>query len=126
MIENITIGQTIDFVILIASLIGAVGAILFAIKNVIKKQFKPIEDKIENLIKPIEDKIENLEQANKDTELMSIKSDLTNFINDVEMGTFKTHIQRLNAHELYDRYVKLGGNSYIHEHWEALKKEGKI
>lgn len=62
----------------------------------------------------------------KPMELLSIKSDLVNFINDVEMGIFKTHIQKLIAHDLYDRYKKLGGNSYIHEHWERLDKEGKI
>ena len=44
----------------------------------------------------------------------------------IEGGITKSEIQKLNAHELYTCYSKLGGNSYIHEHWEALTKEGKI
>lgn len=63
--------------------------------------------------------IENLEMS-------SIKTDLVNFINDIEHGVQKSQIQRMNAHELYDRYSKLGGNSYVHDHWEKLIKEGKI
>ena len=59
-------------------------------------------------------------------EMSSIKTDLVNFINDVENGQIKSQIQILNAHELYDRYTKLGGNSYVHEHWSNLEKEGKI
>ena len=62
----------------------------------------------------------------EDFELSSIKTDLVNFINDAENGIEKSDIQRLNAHELYDRYKKLGGNSYVHDHFERLLKEGKI
>ena len=58
--------------------------------------------------------------------LSSIKTDLVNFINDVENGIEKSDIQKLNAHELYDRYKVLGGNSYVHDHFEKLLKEGKI
>lgn len=59
-------------------------------------------------------------------ELSSIRTDLVNFINDMENGIIKSDIQKLNAYEMYTRYVKLGGNSYIHSHFEKLKKEGKI
>lgn len=82
----------------IATLITACGTIFIAIKKW--------------LISPLE--------------LSCIKTDLVNFINDVEDGVTKSEIQKLNAHELYDRYTKLGGNSYVHEHWEQLKKEGRI
>ena len=71
------------------------------------------------LVEPTNKKIEAFE-------LSSIKIDLVNFINDAENGIEKSDIQRLNAHELYDRYKKLGGNSYVHDHFEKLLKEGKI
>lgn len=71
------------------------------------------------LVEPTNKKIEAFE-------LSSIKTDLVNFINDAENGIEKSDIQRLNAHELYDRYKKLGGNSYVHDHFEKLLKEGKI
>lgn len=91
-------GQIIDLIPKIATLVTSCGIIL----TVFKKYF----------INPLE--------------LSSIKTDLVNFINDVEHNTPKSQIQKLNAHELYDRYTKLGGNSYVHEHWEKLLKEGKI
>lgn len=99
--ENVTLGQISNILEFLVEFVGFLITILIATSTVIKKLLKPIE-------------------------LLSIKTDLTNFINDVEMGIFKTHIQRLNAHELYDRYTKLGGNSYIHDHWDKLLKEGKI
>ena len=71
------------------------------------------------LVEPIDKKINNLE-------ISSIRTDLVNFINDLENNVRKSAIQKLNAHQLYTRYEQLGGNSYIHSHWEKLKKEGKI
>ena len=86
---------------------------------------------IDNLIlKPIDQKIENFEKiatkGRNNIELELIKIILVNFINDIENGLTKSDIQKKNAYELYDRYQKLGGNSYIHDSWEKLIKEGKI
>lgn len=67
-----------------------------------------------------------MNQRINDLELSSIRTDLVNFINDIENGIVKSDIQKLNAYEMYTRYVKLGGNSYIHSHFEKLQKEGKI
>lgn len=89
----------------IATIISSCGIILTFVK---KWLTDPINEKIDKL------------------ELSGVKTDLVNFINDVEHGVSKSQIQKMNAHELYDRYTKLGGNSYVHEHWERLKEEGKI
>ena len=51
---------------------------------------------------------------------------LVNFIHDIEQDNVKSQIQKNNAYKLYDRYRTLGGNSYIHDKWEKLQKEGKI
>lgn len=90
--------EIIDLIPQIAGLITACGTIVLAIKKW--------------LINPLE--------------LSCIKTDLVNFINDVESGTIKSEIQKMNAHEMFDRYTKLGGNSYVHEHWSKLEKEGKV
>ena len=94
-----------DSFVQLAALITACTTIVITIKKL--------------LINPINRKIEGLEKE-------TIKTDLVNFINDVESGIEKSDIQKLNAHELYDRYKKLGGNSYVHDHFEKLLKEGKI
>lgn len=112
MLENITLGQVLIALVFIMSL-------LTNIKSLIKEFKNPIDKKLQEAIKPITEQIVSLE-------LSSIKTDLINFINDIEHGVPKSQIQKFNAHELYGRYTKLGGNSYVHDHWEKLEKEGKL
>ena len=97
--------QFINLIPQLATLITSCSVILVAIKKW--------------LVDPTNEKIEAFE-------LSSIKTDLVNFINDMESGVEKSDIQKLNAHELYDRYKILGGNSYVHDHFEKLLKEGKM
>ena len=97
--------QFINLMPQLATLITSCSVILVAVKKW--------------LVEPTNKKIEAFE-------LSSIKTDLVNFINDMESGVEKSDIQKLNAHELYDRYKILGGNSYVHDHFEKLLKEGKI
>lgn len=97
--------QFINLIPQLATLITSCSVILIAVKKW--------------LVEPTNKKIEAFE-------LSSIKTDLVNFINDMESGVEKSDIQKLNAHELYDRYKILGGNSYVHDHFEKLLKEGKI
>ena len=106
--ESITLGQVT------ASLAFLVGLI-----SSIKYIFSLFSKRIDKILNPLVKRIDDLE-------LQSIKTDLTNFISDVEHNVPKSQIQRLNAHELYDRYTTLGGNSYIHEHWEKKIKKEKI
>lgn len=51
------------------------------------------------------------------------KTYLTDFISDVENGSTKSDIQSKIAHEKYDEYIKMGGDSYVHEHWESLQSK---
>lgn len=106
--ESITLGQ-----------VSATLAFLVGLISSIKYIFSLFSKRIDKILNPLVKRIDDLE-------LQSIKTDLTNFISDVEHNVPKSQIQRLNAHELYDRYTTLGGNSYIHEHWEQLLKKGKI
>ena len=109
--ESITIGQVLLGLVFILSLINNIKSIYKEIQN-------PIDKKIEKAIKPLKKEISNLE-------LSSIKTDLVNFMSMAESNTI-TNEQKLNAYELYDRYCRLGGNSYIHDKWENLRKERKI
>lgn len=105
--ENITIGEIIGAVILIGGFIGSYSKIKGVITDTISKTLQPINNKIDNL------------------ELSSTKTDLVNFMSQVENGQVSTE-QIENAYQLFDRYEKLGGNGFIHSKWEKLKKEGKI
>lgn len=106
--ENITLGQ-------VATALAFLVGFISSIKYIFSMFSKQIDKTLNPLVKRIDD-----------LEIQSIKTDLTNFISDVEHNVPKSQIQRLNAHELYDKYTKLSGNSYIHEHWEQLLKKEKI
>lgn len=105
--ENITFGQVAVALGFLVSLIGSIEFISVRLKKQVDKTLEPINKKIDKL------------------ELNSIKTDLVNFMSYAENGTI-TPEQNLNAHELYDNYCRMGGNSYIHDKWEKLKKEGKL
>lgn len=105
--ENITLGEIAKVLAFIVALIGSIAYL----KNVLTKS-------IGKTLSPINKKIDDLEMS-------YIKTDLVNFMSQAEIGQVSQE-QNFNAHELYDRYCRLGGNSYIHDKWEKLKKEGKI
>ncbi len=117
--ENITLGQILAILTFVGVFIGAITSIITYSKTVMNKILKPINTKIDEL-QQISIKSRN------NIELELIKVILVNFINDIEQDNFKTQMQKQNAYELYDRYKSLGGNSYIHERWNKLIKEGKI
>ena len=117
--ENISLGQIAGIITLLGIFIGAITSIIAFYKSFVAKILKPINKKIDHL--------ETVSTTGRNNiELQLIKIILVNFASDIEQGTNKSPIQKKNAYELYDRYKKLGGNSYVHDQWEKLIKEGKI
>jgi len=54
------------------------------------------------------------------------KTYLINFLSDLENGVPKTEVQIKRTYEIYERYVNNGGNSYVHDKWEEVKKKGLL
>lgn len=114
--ENITIGQTIDFTILIGSLIGAVTVIIVALNKILDKQFK-------KRCEPINEEIKNLKKDIKTMDIGQCKNFLVRFLKDIEQGNEVDEVERERASEVYDHYTKdLDQNSYIHNKWVKLMK----
>ncbi len=117
--ESLSLGQIAGIITLFSVIIGAIASIIAFSKKFISKVLSPINEKIDHL--------EEVSTTGRNNiELQLIKMILVNFINDIEQGNHKTQIQKQNAYELFDRYTTLGGNSYVHDRWEKLIKEGKI
>lgn len=105
---DITIGQTIDFTILIGSLIVAVSAIVVALNKLMKKLLDPINQNIKSL------------------DASQCKNFLVRFLADVENGEKLDEAEIERACETYDHYKNdLGQNSYIHRRWQQLMENGK-
>ena len=116
--ENLTIGELAKFLGFFIGLGTMIITIKTAITKTISKTLEPINQKIDNLDNKLNKKINNFELSN-------IKTDLVNFMSDAENENI-TKEQLINGYEMYDKYKKLGGNSYIHDKWEKLKRGGKI
>ena len=105
--ENITLGQIKDFAVFVVALVGGIGALYSLLMKGIKKQLDPINDEL------------------KQEKMSRLKSDLTTLMYLAETGVISNE-QKILAHEEYDVYVENKGNSYIHDKFESLHKEGKI
>lgn len=99
---------------IIITLITAITAIVNTIIS--KKTSKKVET--------IQDIKEDFKQDMDKHILEADKTYLTNFLSEVEQGVTKTEIQIRRAYEVYEEYTSKNGNSYIHDKWEELVKEG--
>lgn len=128
--EQITIGQVIDFVIRLAAFIGAVGVIIKVVMSsftkVLKKELKPFEDKIEELeeARVVQHK-DTIDRINN-VQLYSDKNFLVRFLADIEQGNLVDEVEKERFYEIYQRYRELGGNSYIKSRVDKLTSEGKL
>ena len=116
--ENITLGELAKN---IAFIVAFIGSFVYLKKGTVKGITTVIEDKLE----PIKKEVTNLKKETSKNNLSSIKTDLINLMELVDRGIISLE-QKMRAYELYDYYCKHGGNSYVHDKWERLKKEGKI
>ena len=105
--ENLTLGQIAKVLAFIVALIGSK-----------KKKKKTIVNAFDKLLEPIRKEI-------KANNLSNIKTNLINFMELADKRALSLE-QKLICYELYDDYCQHGGNSYVHDHWEKLKKEGKL
>ncbi len=97
--------NVVDLIIQLASLLTSITLITLSIK----KYF----------VVPLEKRI-------KDVNMEQYRTYLIDNMADISKGISKTPIQMARIYEVYDKYIKNGGNSYVHEEWEKLKKIGKI
>ena len=90
---------------------------------------KKTNKKIEN-INDINNKLDFMRKESKEDMLEHTidadKTYLINFLSDLENGVPKTEVQIKRTYEIYERYVKNGGNSYVHDKWEEVKKLGLL
>ena len=98
-----TVNDVSQFIITVASFIGALGVICTAFGLVVKWLLKPITKEL------------------KREDVRSCRMFLVDFLCDVENGIEKDEVQWQLAHEIYDHYKDdLNENSYVHDKWERV------
>ena len=85
------------------------------INTIISKKTNKKVDNIENLNKKIDKMREESKKDMIEHTLDADKTYLINFLSDLENGIKKTDVQIKRAYEIYERYCKNGGNSYVHD-----------
>ena len=109
MISEITLGQLQNWALWAIGFVGATMTIIKAISKVIEKGFEPINNKIDSV--------------DKNATMNYIVARL----DDIDKGTKLDGVARMRFYEEYEHYTKdLKGNTYIHDEFERLKKEGKL
>ena len=96
------------WVIWISGFIGGITVIIRAIKTSIANGFKPIEQKIDKV------------------DLNATKNYLVSVLDDLDQGKELNDVSKQRAHEQYQHYLELGGNSFLKTKMERAIKEGKI
>ena len=105
--ESITLGEVKDTIVFIVALASGIVALYSLLMKGIEKQLEPINEELHN------------------EKMKRLKSELTTLMYLADGGALSNE-QRILAHEDYDEYVANKGNSYIHDKFESLHKEGKI
>lgn len=93
------------------------------INTIISKKTNKKVDNIENLNKKIDKMREESKKDMIEHTLDADKTYLINFLSELENGLKKTDVQIKRAYEIYERYSKNGGNSYVHDKWVECKQK---
>lgn len=119
-IENMTIGDLQNNLIVFISIIGSIITLYKLIQNCLKKM----------VVDPFNQRIDEMKENNnsrfKELQLQTDKNYLVRFLSDVEEGEKVDETELEHFYYTYDSYHKNGGNSYIDHKVEKLKKEGKL
>lgn len=108
---------------IIVAIITVAGTIA---NTIISKRTNKKVDTISELKQYIEDMREENKRDMLEHTLDADKTYLINFLSELENGIEKSDVQIKRAYEVYERYSKNGGNSYVHDKWEECKQKGLL
>lgn len=117
-------------VALIGGLATAVPSIIATLTSNKKAKFKSVEKNIKKELDTMEAnlKADNLKTRNqlKEETLNRCKVDLINVMSRIQNNYKPTEEERRILIEEKEQYNKLGGDSYVDDMFDRLKKEGKL
>ena len=117
--EGITLGE-------IGSAIAFIAGILAGLSAIVAYFSKRLNKMLSDALIPTNAKIDKLTSSLLDVDVSNCKNYLVQIIAKLDAGQKIDQVSLERFWENYDHYTQLGGNSYIHESVERLKKEGKL
>ncbi len=110
--ENLTLGEISTAITFLVAFIGSLSVLYNKIKNTIKDTLK--------------EELTDLKIGLKQESLDRCKSDLVVIMSRIQNGYVPTNEEKYVLYETKSKYNKLGGDSYIDDMFEKLRKEGKL
>lgn len=128
--ENWTLGGINTFLVFIVTFAGTLTGVYLLLKKVAELLLKPTNVKLETMSIDLNNKMDTMQET-IDTKLDKVDKNATmNYLvrcmEDLDKGADLEGVARLRFIEQYQHYITIGGNSYIKEEYERLKKKGKI
>ena len=115
---------------LISGLCVAIPNIITTISQSKKNNIEKVKEDIQKSIKTTEVNIKaditKVRASLKEETLSRCKVDLINALSRIQNGYTPTEEERRILIEEKEQYNRLGGNSYVDDMFERLKKEGKL
>lgn len=111
------------FVALITTL-GVIATTLIQVLQARKKD--NIDTKLTTMSSNFDKKLNKLSKNLNEEKLDRAKADLIGLMSRIRNGYVPTTEEKMILFETKEKYNALGGNTYVDEMFEKLKKEGKI
>ena len=117
--ENWTVEQ-------IATGIALLVAIITGVTYLAKQVKEWIEKLLDSKFKALGTRIDSIEAKVDKIDMENCKNFLVRFLADVENGTVILDAEKQRFWEEYEHYISAGGNSYVKEWVDRLKKKGYL
>lgn len=112
--------------IIVAIISGLCVAIPNIIATVITSRKDNIDQKLTAMSVNFDNKLNQLQRNLKSEKLDRAKGDLVGLMSRIRNGYIPTTEEKMILYETKEKYNELGGNTYVDDMFNNLKKEGKI
>ncbi len=135
--QSITIGQIGEILLYVASFIGAMEVMIIRLKKtfskLVKEETKPlihemelVEKEVSKLKVDFDTKVVNLELRLDKGDLRDMRAEIMRMLSIVDRNGALAEHERMHLFDLKDKYNKAGGDSYVDDYFDRLRKEGKL
>ena len=118
------------WIALISGLCVAIPNVIATLSSNKKEKFDNVEKNIKKELEVVQNNlnanITKVKTAVKEESLNRCKADLINAMSRIQNGYVPTEEERRILIEEKEQYNRLGGNSYVDDMFDRLKKEGKL
>lgn len=117
--EEVTLGDIQNVIVWLITFIGAILTIVKAVKKVVDSAFEPMAKKIDDLQTNLTAKI-------AEVDMNATKNYLVQTLAEIDRNGYIDGVSKARFYEQYEHYIKGGGNSFVKEEFQRMKKEGKL